>query len=96
MTNGTVAGSFKPDVADTPDTWWPDFQVKSIENTIWQVAIKSRKGADWARTRIRSDLFGREENVTTTDIASINHLLGHARNNGLKIEYIGPNQIVRF
>lgn len=86
----------EPETPESPDSWWPDFRVKSIENTIWQVVVISRKGSDWASTRSRSSLLGSGDKVTTTDLASVNHLIGSARNSGLKIEYVGPHQVVRF
>lgn len=95
MVFGT-AESLTPEVLEAEEIWQPDFRVENIRSSIWQVAILSKRGSDWARAKAKSNLLGKWEKVTTTDVAGINDLIGHARSNGLKVEYIGPHQVVRF
>ena len=76
--------------------WVPDFRVSPLKDTRWQIAILSLKASQWARSRSRSTIFAGEEVLTTDDLSSVNLFVSAARNFGMKVEYVGPHQIVRF
>ncbi len=93
---GDTAKNVLPDQHQNQANWCPDFRVAPVEAMKWQVAIVSRKAADWARRHAGSVFFGGGGKLTTTDIACINDLIRKARESGLCVEYVGPHQVVRF
>ncbi|MCX2721541.1 hypothetical protein [Roseibium salinum] len=76
--------------------WWPDFRVVALDNARWQVKLLSAKACDWVRRRTEPPLASDAGKLMITELASLNLLICSARESGLKIEYVGPHQVVRF
>ncbi|MBD8892677.1 hypothetical protein [Roseibium litorale] len=91
-----AAENLDPGTEAVKDPWWPDFRVKSVESSVWQIAVISRKGFEWARSKASFELSSGRSEVTTTDLTSLNHLISNARDNGLRVEYVGPFQVFRL
>ncbi|WP_428650673.1 hypothetical protein [Roseibium sp.] len=91
-----LAGFAETDCWDEQGSWKPDFRVAHLKNTKWQIAILSPEASRWARERMRTTTFAGEETLITDDLSNVNMFVSAARRFGMKVEYVGPHQVVRF
>ncbi len=72
-----------------------DFSIQRVGFQRWEIEIRSSRGNSWARA---ANYLQPEQSdgVIRTDLNGANEFLRTARLKGLRCEYFGPSEVVRF
>lgn len=74
----------------------PDFRIIAAGKGKWAIFVLSLQARNWVRKNQLGTRSIGSQDMFKADVAVVNLLLSKSRREGLKTQYVGPDEIVDF